>query len=48
MVVGYQPDEFPGIKKVHQKSVSGTFRRIKTAILLASIIGFFGLVWLPW
>ncbi|MEM6381812.1 MAG: cytochrome c oxidase accessory protein CcoG [Pseudomonadota bacterium] len=47
-VVGYQADEFPGVKKVFQKSVSGRFRTIKSAVLLAMFIGFYGLAWLPW
>ncbi|MEM6711151.1 MAG: cytochrome c oxidase accessory protein CcoG [Pseudomonadota bacterium] len=46
--VGYQADEFPGVKKVHQQSVSGPYRRIKSAILIALGIGFYGLAWLPW
>lgn len=48
MVVGYQADEFPGVKKVYQKSVSGTFRRIKSAVLAAITIFFFGAAWIPW
>ena len=48
MVVGYQADEFPGVKKVYQKSVSGTFRRIKSAILAAITVFFFGAAWIPW
>ncbi|MFK7792072.1 MAG: cytochrome c oxidase accessory protein CcoG [Devosiaceae bacterium] len=48
MVVGYQADEFPGVKKVYQKSVSGTFRRIKSALLFATSLAFFGAAWIPW
>ena len=48
MVVGYQADEFPGVKKVHQQSVSGLFRRIKSAILIVLAIGFYGAAWIPW
>lgn len=48
MVVGYQADEFPGVKKVYQKSVSGTFRKLKSAILAAITVGFFGAAWIPW
>ena len=47
-VVGYEADEFPGVKKVHQKSVTGRFRTIKSAVLIAMMIGFYGLAWLPW
>ncbi|MBV6658925.1 MAG: cytochrome c oxidase accessory protein CcoG, partial [Devosiaceae bacterium] len=47
-VVGYEADEFPGVKKVFQKSVSGPFRRLKSAILLAMFAGFYGLAWVPW
>ena len=47
-VVGYQADEFPGVKKVYQKAVTGRFRSIKSVILIALMIGFYGLAWIPW
>lgn len=48
MVVGYQANEFPGVKRVYQKAVTGTFRRIKSVILIAIVVGFYGAAWIPW
>ncbi len=48
MTVGYDADEFPGVKKVYQQSVTGTFRRIKSIALTLISLAFFGAAWIPW
>ncbi len=48
MVVGYQADEFPGVKKVFQKAVAGRFRTLKSGILTVISLAFFGMAWIPW